>query len=191
MLTMRRFILITIPPPETAAAIDAVRWPLNMAAASRAALAYPPHVTLRTGFLVPDEAVNLFLTDFSRWAVAAAPAKVRTCGLYCGTYAQDEGPRRIICYRVAEEQSLLALNRHLLGFAAYRKSNRTAFWPHLTLAYEDLTEEGYTAACRWLDAHPETAQQIHVWLCDRIWLFEQESNYWWPKCAIAVGSDEK
>jgi hypothetical protein len=58
-----RFIIITVAPQPVASEIDRARRAVCAVGQSNAALAYPPHVTLRTGVRVPVDIVSAFLDE--------------------------------------------------------------------------------------------------------------------------------
>jgi Bacterial phosphonate metabolism protein (PhnI) len=57
---MVRFVIITVPPPELSVLLESTRAAAASLTRSCAALAYPPHITLRTGAVVPEESVESF-----------------------------------------------------------------------------------------------------------------------------------
>jgi hypothetical protein len=59
-----RLIIITVPPPDVAAALHRARSEAARLTGSVAALAYPPHLTLRTGAVVPADGTHAFLEGF-------------------------------------------------------------------------------------------------------------------------------
>jgi 2'-5' RNA ligase len=173
-----RFILITVPPLEVAVELEAVREELNRLAGSCAALNYPPHVTLRTGFLVPEEEIPNFLYEFRRCFDGEKAFHIRTDGIYCGLYEQDNGSQYIVCYRIKKEEGLLRLNKTLLSYRKYRKSDRTLFDPHLTIAYEDLSFEGFERLRHDIENRPELRRRQFSWKCDNAGLYLKNGDRW-------------
>ena len=85
-----RFIVITTPPPEVGRPIDEARQLVSGISGSRAALAYPPHVTLRTGMLVPSTLVSSFLDAFEVVVAGWEPFPIETDGLWITSYRDRE-----------------------------------------------------------------------------------------------------
>ena len=123
-----------------------------------------PHITLRTGVIVPETALSDFIIEFGRLLNGERAFPVCTEGIFCGTYEQDNGPRPIVCYRIRKERPLLALNKKLLSYHKFRQSDRTCFEPHLTIAYEDLTFEGFATIQHHLATRNERESLIRYFL---------------------------
>jgi 2'-5' RNA ligase len=177
---MIRFAIITVPPPEVAGQIDALRRPLCELSNSYAALAYPPHVTLRTGVIVPQEAINDFLWEFGRLLDGWTPFMLRTDGLFSGSCRHADNDTRIVCYKVLRDEVLSRLNRRLLSYGKYRKSNRTHFDPHVTLVFDDLTRENFDRLSRHLGDDSEIRHMYFEWVCDNVSLYVKTGNRWEP-----------
>jgi len=175
-----RFILITVPPLEVAVELEAVREELNRLAGSCAALNYPPHVTLRTGFLVSEEEIPNFLNEFRPCFDREKAFHIRTDGIYCGLYEQDNGPQYIVCYRIKKDETLLRFNKKLLSYRKYRKSDRTLFNPHLTIAYEDLSFEGFERLLHVIKNRPELRKRQFSWECNNAGLYLKNCDRWEP-----------
>ena len=109
-----RFIVITTPPREVCRPIDDTRKLVTSICGSRAALAYPPHVTLRTGMLVPSDLVSSFIDAFESVVVGWDPFPIRTDGLWTTSYRDREKEKFLVGYRVAKDPGLVAMNSRLL-----------------------------------------------------------------------------
>ena len=75
-----RFVIITTPQSDVAARIDEARRTVCRIGASQASLAYPPHVTLRTGTLVPLLQLPEFIHEFGELIGRWEPFRIRTNG---------------------------------------------------------------------------------------------------------------
>ena len=175
-----RFIIITTPPHDVAARIDSARQLVCGIGHSRAALAYPPHVTLRTGALVPGPMISSFIEAFgaavSRWD----PFPMRTEGLWQTSYRDGEKEKYLVGYRIAKDPALLALNERLLRCSTWRASSRIHFEPHLTLAFDDLNHDGFERIGQWLAGNPESLPKGFTWTCDNVGLFRRDGETWIP-----------
>ena len=175
---MTRFIIITVLPGATARLFDGARRLVGRIGSSRAALAYPPHVTLRTGVLVPDDMVDFFIDEFGDLLGHWAPFTVATEGIFCSTYLDGQVRKNIVGYRVRKDAALAALNQRLLAYVSWRASDRLAFEPHLTLAFDDLGAEGAQAVSRWREANPRVLPDRFQWTCDNVTLCRKIGDKW-------------
>jgi len=175
-----RFIVITTVPSEVAQQIDEARRRVNAVGGSRAALAYPPHVTLRTGALVPAPLVQDFLDAFGAVVGHWTPFPIRTDGLWQTSYRDRDQEKFLVGYRVTRDPPLVELNERLLRCSVWRASNRLHFEPHLTLAFDDLDRDGYLRVARWLHESPCVLPGGFEWSCDNVGLYRREGEDWIP-----------
>ena len=173
-----RFIVISVLPREAACRVDEARRRICSVGRSKAALSYPPHITLRTGALVPPEEVSSFIEDFGRVVGTWEPFLVRTDGLLLTSYRDGEALKYLIGYRVVKDVALAGLNERLLRYERWRATDRLAFEPHLTLAFDDLGLTGYEEARSWLEENPQAIPESLEWTCDNVGVFRQEGGQW-------------
>jgi len=173
-----RFIVITTPPSEVSARIDEARRVVCEVAHSRASLSYPPHITLRTGALVPVESVPIFLDGFDAVARDWQPFSVRTDGIFSTTYRDRDIERYLVAYRVAKDAAITALNEKLLRYTIWRASNRLHFEPHLTLAFEDMDVTDFLRVREWLETNSSALPASLSWTCDNVGLYRREGDEW-------------
>jgi 2'-5' RNA ligase len=173
-----RFIIISTPPGEVSRQIDDARRTVNHVAGSRAALAYPPHVTLRTGALVPGPLVPKFIDAFNAVIGRWSPFPIRTDGLWRTSYMDRDREKYLVGYRVLKDAPLAELNQRLLRCTTWRASDRLHFEPHLTLAFDDLELDGYVKVTHWLDANPGALPEGFAWTCDNVGLYRREGDAW-------------
>jgi 2'-5' RNA ligase len=173
-----RFVIITALPKEAADRFDLARRNVCRIARSRAALAYPPHVTLRTGALVPRESLDSFLGEFGETVGAWDPFPVRTGRLVVTTYADGNAEKHLICYEIQKDAALMEMNARLLRYEKWRASNRLVFQPHLTLAFDDLTEDGAQSVRAWRDENPDALPAGFRWRCDNVGVYVRVGGLW-------------
>ena len=177
---MVRFIIITVPPDEVVDRISRFRQKVCEMGKSVHSLAYPPHVTLRTGAIVPEEHINSFIEEFSQNIGNWKPFTIRTDGILKSSYPDGNIIKYFIGYRVIKDPPLASLNERLLSYRKYIKSNRQYFMPHLTLAFDDLKEKNFYSVSSYLDEHPEETPQGFEWLCDNVSLYSLRAKSWQP-----------
>ncbi|MGO9309092.1 MAG: 2'-5' RNA ligase family protein [Spirochaetia bacterium] len=178
-----RFIIITTPPEDVSRQIDEARRHVCSVSGSRAALAYPPHVTLRTGAMVPAALVPTFIEAFGVVVGRWDPFPIRTEGLWRTAYRDAGKEKYLVGYRIAKDPALAALNERLLAYTTWRASSRLHFEPHLTLAFDDLDLDGFVRVQHWLDDNPKILPDGFRWTCDNVSLFRREPGAW---CASRV-----
>ena len=83
----------------------------------------------------------------------------------------------MIIYKIRHNPELSALNLNLLIYEKYKKNNNNNFKPHITLAFDDLIDEGFNDGCRFLDGE---GIKDYKWTCDNIGLFYFNENKWIP-----------
>jgi 2'-5' RNA ligase len=173
-----RFIVITTPPCDVVARIDEVRRRVNEIGGSRAALAYPPHVTLRTGALVPAPLVSKFLDSFDAVVGRWSPFAIRTDGVWQTSYRDRDQEKFLVGYRIVKDPPLAQLNERLLRCTTWRASDRLHFEPHLTLAFDDLDRDGFRRVADWLRENPAELPSGFEWTCDNVGLYRREGEEW-------------
>jgi len=173
-----RFVIITALPQPAAAAFDQARRAACRVGRCRAALVYPPHVTLRTGALVPRESVDSFLRELGETVGEWDPFPLQTKGLLFTTYSEGEARKNLVGYEIEKDRALMELNARLLRHETWRASNRLGFQPHITLAFDDLTEEGAKSIREWLDQSPDALPSGFQWTCDNVGVYRRVGGLW-------------
>jgi 2'-5' RNA ligase len=173
-----RFIIVTAAPPDVAGRIDEARRRVAEIGGCRSALAYPPHVTLRTGALVPAPLVSSFLDAFGTVVGRWTPFPIRTDGLLQTSYRDRDQEKYLVGYRVLKDAPLAELNERLLRCSAWRASSRLHFEPHLTLAFDDLDREGYRRTSDWIQENSGALPGSFTWICDNVGLYRREESVW-------------
>jgi len=183
-----RLIIITVPPPAVAAELETLRRALCDRYRAPWALAYPPHVTLRTGVLVPPEAMPAFLGTFGTLFEEIQPFPIRTEAARCG-HVDLEGRRQpFVFLPVIQDDSLRRLHRTLLAYRPYCKSDKTHFEPHLTLLCDELTPEDWQALQAEVRDAPQRFGKTYTWPCDNVALFVQDGPRWVPFHVYELGA---
>lgn len=175
-----RLIIITVPPSEISEEIDAFRRTIARIGDTREALTYPPHITMRTGALVPPGRLEEYADRFERHLAGISSFLVETDALEQSTYEADGGRRHFVGYGIVRSGPLLELNARLLGFRDWIKSNRTDFYPHLTVAFHDLDGAGAARIAQWIIDNPSAVPSGFMWTCNSIGLWSRGEERWEP-----------
>jgi 2'-5' RNA ligase len=179
---MKNLIVISLPPEPMLQEFDALSQELSELTGAQEALTYPPHVTLRTGFLVPEEDLSVWKDSFTHHLSSISPAKIQLKGLINHQYTDREtGEERFFCgLDVSLTTELQSFHEQLLSYAPYRKRQQTSYQPHLSLAYKDLSREGSEKITQWLRDRPEVEKKERSWLADTISVYHQVDGLWVP-----------
>ena len=181
-----RFIIITLPPPPLRDALQRFREILAAVGRTSIALTYPPHVTLRTGALVPEEDTNRFIEEFGRTVKKTQSCDILSDGIRHGTYPRNGETGYYIFYRIALTDRLSAFHRQLASYLPYKKEGSRDFAPHLTLAFDDLTPKGRDGIMKFIEEHPEQVQPDFCFPIDNVSLYIQEKGTWVPHTVYPV-----
>jgi 2'-5' RNA ligase len=184
-----RFVIITLPPRATGEQIEALRRPLNQAVGAREALRYPPHLTLRTGLVCPDDKAGEAARDFLAHAARFLSVPVRTDGVFYATYGIPGQERGLVGWSVEITQPLLTLHRGLLAYQPWAKGPQAAFRPHVTLAFDDLGAEQVEVLRRRIEAMPPLP--AFFWTVDHVALYHERPEGWveWDRVRLKEGED--
>jgi 2'-5' RNA ligase len=121
-----------------------------------------------------------FLSEFGRLLKDIRPFAIRTGDIVFRTVVRDSGEMPIVALEIEPSAALLSLNTRLLEYASYRASDRTCFWPHLTLAFQDLSPEGLRNLQQYLAAREDLRSRHFAWTCDNVALYRQRGRRWQP-----------
>jgi len=185
-MSTTRVIIITVPPERVRAQIEPLREKLCNLAENDQALAYPPHITLRTGAFVPEEHLQLFVDNLQNAIPGATPFPIRADEIYLGQTRHQGEPRHICAATFEPCPALIELNRHLLSYRAYIKRNQKTFWPHLSLVYGNLSQRGLMSLENTFDHRPDMLRPNWHWTVDHVALYSLKSGRWEPLHTIAL-----
>lgn len=176
-----RLTIVTIPPAALCGRLTGIRSLAAALTGSRAALLHPPHVTLRTGALVPEKSIKGFALELREAIGAWRPFVLRAQGLVHTTYADEEGRQReLVAWRILPDPPLMSMHARLLTCTRWQRRPQPPFEPHLTLAYEDLTVDAAQALLQAAQADPPLYPPELSWSCSNVTLCRFDGNYWEP-----------
>ncbi len=176
-----RFIIITVPPPDVAAALEAPRRAAAERSGSRAALAFPPHVTLRTGAIVPARSISEFAVGVRVALGPWRPFPIAARELFHTLYENGGGGlKHMVGWRVDLDEPLLGLHKALLSFDRFQRRPQPSFEPHVTLAFDDLEESEAAALLADTRSQPNLYPPVLRWTCDNVGLYRQCDEAWEP-----------
>ena len=176
-----RFIIITVPPPALSILLETARAAAASLTRTCAALAYPPHITLRTGALVPEESVESFAAGLRESLGVWRPFTINTRGFFRATYSSENGePLHMVAWRVLADAPLMDLHARLVAYTPHRRRPQPAFEPHLTLAFEDISENDAQLLLRFVEESPDAFPPNLSWPCNNVGLYRKNDFHWEP-----------
>jgi 2'-5' RNA ligase len=179
-MTAIRFVIISVPGGETHRRLETALNLVRDVGQTETAARYPPHVTLRTGAMVPLDDIDRFSADFQRHIGVWAPFKIETGAIRYESSGVDSAKQYNIYYPISPQPQLVALHRHLLGFTDYIKHHQTKFQPHLSLAYDDLSHQGFAKIQHLVAQRPDLFLERFQWQLDNISLYHCINDRWIP-----------
>ncbi|MEX0270362.1 2'-5' RNA ligase family protein [Leptolyngbyaceae cyanobacterium UHCC 1019] len=141
----QRFFIALMPPSDIQAIANSIKREFAENYASQAAQKSPPHITLQPPFAwMPPEIPNLEqqLAEFARQQM---PFKVEFNGFAAF-------PPKVIYIDVVKTSALLTLQARLMAHLEATlglvdaTSKQRPFTPHMTVAFQDLTQPNFNAA---------------------------------------------
>lgn len=182
----KRFIVIYRVSGAKAEPIRKVQRKLSEMTGSQEALRYPPHITLRTGFLVPHSGAYGFLQRFIAYVNGIRSFPLSTEGYALKEYGSPDSPRYFIGMHVPLTPDLTALHEYLLGFGEFQKGPQGPYHLHISLAYHDLEKAWYERLANDRSPlEPEITERVTLEL-DNVCLYEFDGTAWIPglECAL-------
>lgn len=180
MSELERLIIISVPPEGVVPQLQNVRVPLCEKYNAGWALRYPPHITLRTGLLLPEGmSEDVFArfayicNDCHSFAIETLPAQSRMM-----SYEGEE--HFFVYYPVVQNESLLALNRALLSYTDFRKSDKTSYHPHVTLFWGDVPGDEKTELTASISSGDDPWCRRFHWQCDNVCFYRYTGEKWIP-----------
>jgi len=184
--TITRFIIITVPPPSISGKLQKLIAECSILGDSREASSYPPHITLRTGALVPNEEIRAFAEGFERHCAGLHRVKITTDGIQFETYLKDGIKKYFIGYHIAKTKRLFDLHLELMAYDPFIKKRQNEFNPHLSLAYHDLEEESFIRLKDYITANPDAYGHDYSWELDNVSLYAKKGEKWEPFCVYQI-----
>jgi 2'-5' RNA ligase len=182
-----RFICVSLVPDALAERLEPLRAELAAIGGAREALAYPPHVTLRTGFIVPADDEAAFFEEFDSVVDCRKPFAMRAHGLRRESYGDGIAQRFLIAFNVDLDTGLRELHEALLRYSRFMKGAQYEYRPHLTLAFHDLGAEGFALCSKWIGEHPSLSSESFEWTCDNVCLCSQANGQWIERRRYRLG----
>lgn len=182
-----RLVIISVPSHEIRLLLEDFILKISEVTGAISASQYPPHITLRTGVVVPVEDLEDFFFEFSVLVNRLSSFTVRMGDLIKEETLINGKKSFFIGYNILPDNPLVNLNSQLLSYTKFRKTDRNDFRPHLSIAYNDLTSEGFDTGCDWIETHPNQIPENLSWTLDYVALYQFNSQRWVPLRIFSLG----
>jgi len=181
-----RFIIISVLPEPPRIKVINMMTEISLLAAASRAIKYPPHITLRTGVLVPVGELDSFVEEFGEHTVKfekseSHDGRIVTGNLELMKYCDGGSLKNILLYPVGITEWLKALNKHLLMFRRFIKSDKTDFSPHISVAYDDLMDERLDDVKNYIIDHRNVFDERLEFDMDSVSLYYEGINGFWTE----------
>ncbi|MCG8338825.1 MAG: 2'-5' RNA ligase family protein [Proteobacteria bacterium] len=179
-LSTVRFIVITVPKGVVFRKFSSIIQLIKHVGETYTAASYPPHITLRTGAIVPKQEVDNFIEGFGNHVADWKSFEIETEGIAQEEHLEEGDSSYFFYYRIKQNKTLDNLHKMLRQYEPYIKSRNKQFHPHLSLAYKDVTRSGYERIKELLRSKKEMFPSSLKWTCDNICLYFQKNYTWMP-----------
>jgi 2'-5' RNA ligase len=174
-----RFVITSVLNGRAGEMAEAARREATRLSGSRAALAWPPHVTLRTGAVVPAPRAGEFVEAMGHALGAWRPFQVATAEIVHERYGAEDGTmRNLVGWSVVLDAPLHDLHRRLLSCGLWQRRPQPTFAPHLTLAFDDLDDAGAARLLAAVERRADLFPTWLAWICNNVWLHRREGDRW-------------
>ena len=142
---LQRFFIALVPPPAIQAIANTIKQQFAQEYASQAAQKSPPHITLQPPFAWMPPALPNLEQQLTEFAMQQMPFEVELDGFAAF-------PPKVIYINVVKTTALLNLQASLMAHLdttlglVDATSKQRAFMPHMTVAFQDLTQPNFDAA---------------------------------------------
>ncbi|MDC7218774.1 MAG: 2'-5' RNA ligase family protein [Spirochaetales bacterium] len=188
-MATKRLIIISLPPPELFLEIKKVQEKISFKTGAREAVLYPPHITLRTGALIPEGEIGRYIRGLEAHLANREPFQVKVKALEFFEYLHKDAPAFFTGFTLEKEGCLAAFHDYLWDYDLYAKSVRKNYEPHLSLAYKDLLKEDFLNLRDNLKSElPEILNPPFFWVLDNLWLYHFTGEKWEAYWGMTLGS---
>jgi 2'-5' RNA ligase len=133
--------------------IEPLRQTISEKFQSSEGLHWPPHMTLRSGFVVPESDVRKLISSFRIFLQAVEPITVKLEGFkFIDDYKTNQWITSpyIAGINVVYDSRLKKFHERLMEFKDFSSSSGE-YNPHITLAYNDITKDTFPKIKRYLE----------------------------------------
>jgi 2'-5' RNA ligase len=184
--TLTRFIIIAVPPRSIFRKLEKLIAECAILGDTYEAASFPPHVTLRTGALVPNRDIGDFIAGFKTTCENIRQAKISTVGIHFKSYEKDGAKRFFIGYHIEKTEQLYDLHLGLISYDVFIKDVQKEFNPHLSLAYHDLEEDSFLKLKNHIISNHDTYGSDYSWTIDAIGLYAKNDGKWKPNHVLRL-----
>jgi hypothetical protein len=97
----------------------------------------------------------------------------------------------MVAWKVLADQPLMDLHARLASYGPWRRRTQPSFEPHLTLAFEDITEGGARLLLDHAEGNPQTFPPDLSWPCNNVGLYRKNEFHWEPYIVFRTRETEQ
>jgi 2'-5' RNA ligase len=179
-----RFVIISVLPEPENSNIRKMSEELFLLSGSKTALLYPPHITIRTGAVVPIDTAETFIESFKHHVdkfknenIAKIP--VKPANLKFTRYEDNGIKKNMVAYFIEKNLWMESLNRTLSEYRDFIKNPNKEFVPHISLAYDDLDNDGMKKIKDHINNQKDKYLKDFKFHLNSVSLFYQKDNKYW------------
>ncbi len=138
--------VIALFPKEVDEKIQNLRLEISRLFGAQDALNWPPHTTIRPGFLVPKTELDTFLKDLKKHTKKVSPFTIKLSGFKFFDNAPLSNTIKsvyVVTIDVEKNEEITKTNEELKKFEPFSLPQTREFSPHVTLAYNDVTKKQF------------------------------------------------
>jgi 2'-5' RNA ligase len=179
-----RFVIISVIPEPVFTELKKLSKELFELSGSITALLYPPHITIRTGAIVPIDEIDVFIKGFKIHVDKFHSQKIetefiKTQKLTFTEYYDNDVRKNMIAYFIEKNPWLVKLNETLNEYENYKKSFKKDFNPHISLAYDDLDTANFIKLKNFIWTKKEKyLKEFSFNLSDVSLFYQNDYGYW-------------
>jgi len=179
-----RFVIISVLPEPLKSDMAAINQDFYDRTGSKTALLYPPHITMRTGAVVPVAEVDKYISGFKSTVETFRENYDENKTLKISDpdwidYSENGINKHLILYFVERTPWIINLNKTLLQYKDHIKSNKTDFHPHISLAYDDLDDADFEKLKDHINQNSQMFRKnISFTLPDISLYYQDDDGYW-------------
>jgi 2'-5' RNA ligase len=181
-----RFVIISVLPEPLRSEITQISQDFFQMTGSKTALTYPPHITLRTGAIVPVQELDNYVDGLKKTVELFRNKNVEKDFLkisepYWVDYEENDTIKHLVLYFVQKSLWLIELNKTLLGYKDFIKSNKVDFQPHISLAYDDLNDDNFEELKIHIIKNKQKFQKNVSFVISEVSLYFQDDDGYWKE----------
>ncbi len=175
-MVSQRLLIISTVPDKYLKRIDNIRKLLRNESNSKAALQFPPHITL-AHIRIPEGELESYLKKIETMSRGLEGCEVMVSGIDYHVYQERGKEKYTIRFAVEPNPQLVKVHQELKGLNDLNKSTLGGSRHHITLVFGDLTKEDYIHLQQYILEHKELEKEFS-YTCDNLSVLARNKGPW-------------